>query len=83
MSGETVGYLREQKARCLRLAELITDKLAADVLRNMAEEYERRARALEQEPPSPEGLACPRTPNSRLQRCRIPMETTSVGSTAS
>ena len=47
----TAVYLREQAEKCLRLANSILDDQAAAALRNMAMEYEIRARRLEEHTP--------------------------------
>jgi hypothetical protein len=47
MAEETIVFLRQQAARCLRLAREITDQTAHQALIELAEDYEVRARAAE------------------------------------
>ena len=50
VSAEQVGALAEQAARCRRLSCAISDRYTAQILRDMADGYERNARALRVEP---------------------------------
>ena len=50
VSEEQSGALAEQAKRCRRLASAISDRYAAQILRGMADGYERNANALRVEP---------------------------------
>jgi PAS domain-containing protein len=51
ISGEQVGSLKEQAARCRRLARSTNDSRSNDILNDMAKEYERTAASLGGEDP--------------------------------
>jgi hypothetical protein len=53
MSKDEPRYLREQAERCRRLAAGCSDAIAARVLRDMAVEYDERARAVAEPIPEP------------------------------
>lgn len=48
MEAETAEYLKKQAAKCRTLAATTLDKRVAGTLIGMAEEYEQKARSLEQ-----------------------------------
>ena len=57
---ESAAYLREQAAKCHRLAESLSDPSAIAALRKLASEYEDQAEKAEHwsaqmTPPAPEG----------------------------